>query len=362
MNNYYSIDEENRIDAEHSILRSGKANDVVLCKYESVSCIRCCLPHIGGDTHMEDSEDTRNALRKSDSNAYSLRYAGRYLGPRSILMKFTNYNPLKDPRIEASQYEDSLPDVGREEMERRFTERRRLFLDLYDRRQPRQSLQRYMKAAQESEGYRYKHGASAGPVTQYFGGSVPKRAHQSGELPECQLLGFVDAKETVGCMAHPLAEASQGYDGRDQAGFFNHTGCCENVGCQASYEFKFLSQSALKYSRHATSVLVYYLRSYDHLLQMVDEPAILDALSLDQLVAFTNALYEEWPLRNSQHPPVSDSALMNSLAVLSASIPLSERILYIALDTWFSPDRFARQLQQARAHISGALKRLKSRE
>ena len=225
-------------------------------------------------------------------------------------MKFKNFNPLKDPKIEASQYEDSFPDVGREEMEKRFSERRDLFLDIYDREQPRQSLPQYMKAAQRNEGYTYKPEASTGLVSLFLGGSVPTKHLQKGELPECQLLGFVDGKRTVGCMAHPLAETSQGYDGRDQVGFFNHTDCCRNVGCEASKEFKFLSTSAMKifdkavdgmswyeYSRHATSVLVYYLRSYDHILQRLDERELLDTLTLEQLVEFTNALYDEWPMR-----------------------------------------------------------------
>ena len=225
-------------------------------------------------------------------------------------MKFKNFNPLKDPRIEASQYEDSFPDVGREEMERRFSERRRLFLDIYDREQPRQSLALYMKAAQRNEGYTYKPAATAGLVSLYLGGSVPTKHLQKGELPECQLLGFVDGIRAVGCLAHPLAEASQGYDGRDQVGFFNHTGCCGSIGCEASKEFTFLSASAMKifdkavdgmswyeYSRHATSVLVYYLRSYDHVLQRLDEEELLGLLTLERLVEFTNSLYDEWPMR-----------------------------------------------------------------
>lgn len=51
------------------------------------------------------------------------RHQGRYLGPGGLVMKFANFNPLKDPIIEASQYEDAFPDVGREEMERRFAGR-----------------------------------------------------------------------------------------------------------------------------------------------------------------------------------------------------------------------------------------------
>jgi hypothetical protein len=356
-------------------MRSGEANSTNLCQYKNVSCVRCCLTHIGGDSHMEDSEGKRAALFNRDEHAYRLKYSGRYLGPRNILMKFKNFNPLKDPRIEASQYEDCFPDVGREEMERRFSERRRLFLKIYDREQPRQSLPRYMNAAQRNEGYQYKPAASAGPVSLFIGGSVPTKHLQKGELPECQLLGFVDGKKRVGCMAHPLAKTSQGYDGRDEVGFFNHTGCCDSVGCEASREFRFLSAAALKifdkaidgmswyeYSRHATSVLVYYLRGYDHIVQRLDEREPLDALTLEQLVAFTNSLYDEWPLRKTdwsvRHHLSDDSPHMNSLEILTTDIPLAERIMYIALDTWFLQDHFAIQLQQARDQIDRRIETL----
>jgi hypothetical protein len=373
-----SAEQEKRIHLEQGIMRSGEATDASLCQYKNVSCIRCCLPHIGGDSHLEDSEEKRTALFKRSHLAYHLKYSGRYLGPGNLVMKFRNFNPLKDPQIEASQYEDSFSDVGREEMERRFSKRRDLFLDLYDREQPRQSLPRYMKAAQINEGYGYKHTASSGPVSLFLGGSVPTKHLQKGELPECQLLGFVDGKRTVGCMAHPLAETSQGYDGRDQVGFFNHTGCCESIGCEASKEFKFLSASAMKifdkvidgmswyeYSRHATSVLVYYLRSYDHILQRLDERELLDALTFEQFVKFTNTLYDEWPFRKPDwsvyhHHLSHDSDPMNSLDILSTDIPLAERMMYIALDTWFLRDHFAIQLQQARDHLEGRIEFLRS--
>ena len=348
-------------------MRPGEAIDRSLCQYKNISCVRCCLPHIGGDSHLEDSEEKRAALFKRSKLAYHLKYSGRYLGPGNLVMKFRNFNPLKDPQIEASQYEDSFSDVGKEEMEKRFSARRDLLLDLYDGKQPRLSLPRYMKAAQRQEGYRYRPEASTGPVSLYLGGSVPRKHLQKGELPECQLLGFVDGKRTVGCMAHPLAETSQGYDGRDQVGFFNHTGCCRNIGCEASKEFTFLSTSAMKvfdkavngmswyeYSRHATSVLVYYLRAYDHLLQRLDERELFDTMTLRQLVEWTNTFYDEWPMRK----PISDTELntsslasMNSLDILSMDIPLAERMMYIALDTWFLQDHFAIQLQQARDHV-----------
>jgi hypothetical protein len=375
----YSTEQANRTLAEQEMMRSGEATDVNLCQYKNVSCVRCCLPHIGGDSHMEDSEEKRSALVHRNNLDHPLKYSGRYLGPGSIVMKFKNFNPLKDPQIEASQYEDSFPDVGREEMEKRFSERRDLFLDIYDREQPKQSLPQYMKAAQRNEGYKYKPAANAGPVSVFLGGSVPAKPYQKGELPECQLLGFIDGERTVGCMAHPLAETSHGYDGRDQVGFFNHTDCCRNVGCEASKEFVLLSRSAMEifdkavdgmswyeYSRHATSVLVYYLRSYDHILQKLDERKLLGSLTLGQLVEFTNALYDEWPLRkpdwNVRHLPNAirvpefpvsgcDSDRMNSLDILSTDIPLAERMMYITLDTWFLPDHFATQLQQARDHV-----------
>jgi hypothetical protein len=349
-------------------MRSGRAADVNLCQYRTVSCVRCCLPHIGGDSHMEDSKEERLALFHRNRSAYRLRYSDRYLGPDNVVMKFRSFNPLKDPKIEASQYEDSFPDVGKKEMERRFSERRKLFLELYDREKPGQSLPRYMNAAQKNEGYRYRPAVSRGPASLFLGGSVPKKHLAQGEMPECQLLGFVDSEERVGCLAHPMAETSRGYDGRDRVGFFHHTGCCISVGCEASREFRFLGTAAMKifdkavaglswyeYSRHASSVLVYYLKSYDHILQRLDERELLDTLTLEQLVDFTNTLYDEWPLREqgegAGHLPNSDSGRMNSLDILSADIPLDERILYIALDTRFLQDRFAMQLRLARDHV-----------
>jgi hypothetical protein len=365
---FLSMEEEKRIHAEQEILRSGKAANVSLCQYQNVSCVRCCLPHIGGDSHMEDSPEKRAALFHKDKHSYYLRYSNRYLGPGNILMKFRNFNPLKDPRIEASQYEDSFPDAGKEEMEQRFSERRSLFLNLYNREQARESLPQYMKATQSHEGYTYTHKMNSGLASLYLGGSISSPRGQKGELPECQLLGFVDETRRVGCMAHPLAESSQGYDGRDQVGFFHHTGCCDSVGCEASKEFPFLSASARKvfdkaidgmswyeFSRHATSVLVYYLRCYDFLMQKLEEKDLLDRLTLKQLVEFTNSLYDEWPLKNQRWnaPPAAAVELpMNSLQILSSDIPLEERILHIALNTQFLPEHLPLQLQQARNHIS----------
>jgi hypothetical protein len=365
MNMSHSAEQAERIYAEQTIMRSGEVGTVSLCQYRNVSCVRCCLPHIGGDTHMEDTDEERNTLFRQNPQAYRRKYSGRYLGPGKILMKFNNFNPLKDPKIEASKYEDSFPDVGRAEMEKRFSERRNLFLATYNREQPRRSLTQYMSSSQKQEEYTYAFEVTTGLASLFLGGSSPRKQPRKGELPECQLLGFVDGQNRVGCMAHPLAETSQGYDGRNQVGFFHHTGCCASAGCEASKEFRFLSSSALaifdkvvdgmswyEYSRHTTSVLVYYLRSYDCLLQKLDERGYLDTLILEQLVAFTNALYDAWPLR--QPVTNNDSSRMNSLEILSTSIPVSERILYIALDTCFLRNHFDEQLKEARVHIAKA--------
>jgi hypothetical protein len=82
---FYSAEQEKRILAEQEIMRSGEATDVSLCQYKNVSCVRCCLPHIGGDSHMEDSEEKRAALFKRSNPAYHPKYSGRYLGPGNIL-------------------------------------------------------------------------------------------------------------------------------------------------------------------------------------------------------------------------------------------------------------------------------------
>ncbi|MEJ2108369.1 MAG: hypothetical protein P8Z37_00350 [Acidobacteriota bacterium] len=333
---FYFPDQDHRIHAELEILRSGKTNGANLCRHGNVSCVRCCLPHIGGDPYKEGTD--------------------RYIGPGGIRMLFRNFNPLNDPGINASQYEDSLPDVGREEMERRFTERKKLFLALFDPKHPRSTLNRYIQAVQSRERYSYKPQATSGPVSLFLGGSVPKSNFQKSELPECQLLGFVDPKGRVGCMAHPMAETSGGFDGRDLVGFFQHTGCCDSVGCEASKEFRHLSRSAMKifdkavdgmswyeYSRHATSVLVYYLRGYDYIIQSLEKSEILDTLTLKQLVRFTNSLYDTWPLKKSDRTEYP--------GILTMDIPLAERITYLALNTGFSGDHGNQQLNQARKHI-----------
>ncbi len=363
-----SAERDARIHLGLEIMRSGSASNVTLCRFENISCVRCCLPHIGGDSHLEDSEKRRLASCGATGPALRIGQTSRYLGPNALVMKFRNVNPLKDPGIEASQYEDSFQDVGREEMERRFTERRRLFLEIFDPVRPRQSLPRYMKEAQQNEGYTYTPAVRTGPASLFLGGSVGTGNQEKGGLPECHLLGFVDGEGTAGCLAHPLAETSHGYDGRDRVGFFHHTGCCANVQCQASVEFRHLSPAAFEvfgrtvrgmswyeYSRHATSVLVYYLRSYDHVLQNLAARDVLSAWTLEDLVAFTNALFDGWPLRElerkAEPPDRNGSASMDPLEILSADIPLAERILYIALGSRFSRNHFTIGLERARAHI-----------
>ena len=111
-------------------------------------------------------------------------------------------------------------------------------------------------------------------------------------------------------------------------------------------------------------MLAYYLRCYDHILQRLDERELLDTLTLQQLVEFTNALCDEWPLRNpdwsERHPPSHDSDPVNYLDVLSTDIPLAERLMYIALDTRFLRDHFVMKLQQARDHIDRHIEDLRS--
>jgi hypothetical protein len=85
-----------------------------------------------------------------------------------------------------------------------------------------------------------------------------------------------------------------------------------------------------EYSRHATSVLVHYLRSYDHILQRLDERKLLDALSLKRLVAFTNALYDEWPLRK---PDSSEAHPLNAIRI--PEFPISDIVFGTSSVSWF---------------------------
>jgi hypothetical protein len=90
-------------------------------------------------------------------------------------------------------------------------------------------------------------------------------------------------------------------------------------------------------------------------LQRLDKRGILDTLTLKQLVDFTNSLYDKWPIGKPDWSVrlylESDSDRMNALELLSTNTPLAERIMYIALDSWFMQDHFDIQLQQARNFI-----------
>jgi len=111
------------------------------------------------------------------------------------------------------------------------------------------------------------------------------------------------------------------HDGREQAGFFKNTDSCRVCDCAPSKEFGYLSDSSRKvferftkgmswyeYSRHSTAVLVYYLRSYDYLIQKLDENGILEDLPLEKIVEFTNSLFETWPLKESHRGVFHESS------------------------------------------------------
>jgi len=51
---------------------------------------------------------------------------------------------------------------------------------------------------------------------------------------------------------------------------------------------------------------------------------------------------------------------MSSLDILSTDILLAERMMNIALDTWFLQDHFAMQLQQVRDHVERSIDALHS--
>ena len=83
----------------------------------------------------------------------------------------------------------------------------------------------------------------------------------------------------------------------------------------------------------------------------------------EQVAEFTNTLYDEWPLRKpdkiANHRQSHGPVAMSSLDILSADIPLAERMMYIAMDTWFLKKHFALQLQQARDHVEKRIEALR---
>ena len=110
-----------------------------------------------------------------------------------------------------------------------------------------------------------------------------------------------------------------------------------------------------EYSRHATSVLVYYLRGYEYIIQLLKDVGRADIPTLSRLVEFTNELYDNWPLRN--HEKVADdeanpdSDQMDSLEILSIDIPLTERMFHIAIGSELCRDSFAARLNEARTFV-----------
>jgi hypothetical protein len=65
-------------------------------------------------------------------------------------------------------------------------------------------------------------------------------------------------------------------------------------------------------------------------------------------------------LQNLRNHLGYDSVRMGSLDILSTDIPLAERMMYIALDTWFLRNHIAAQLQQARDHVERHIETLRN--
>lgn len=292
----YSAEQVEHIKEMKKALHASEPKGISLCQYNGVSCVRCCLPHIGGDSIREEV---------LEGEKQSVNY-DRYLGPGEILMKFNNFHPMSPPEFEISHYEDSFEDAGKEENEMRFARRRELFFEVFDPQKPEVTLASYVNQIQAEEGYCHDPESDSAEALfhVYFPGSIDTKG-KGGELPECHLLGFID-DQTVGCLGHPAAEHMQGFDARQDFGFFK-TDSCVKCSCDWSEEFQYLSDSALKvfdkaiegmswydYSRHGTAVLVAYLRSYDHIMQKLDEKDLLEDISLQQIAELTNNLYENF--------------------------------------------------------------------
>ena len=152
---FYSKEQCESIIAKEKVLHSTREHDVSLCQYKGKSCVRCCLPHIGGDSHMEISNNESIKSFNANNLRHHLRYGNRYVGFGGILMKFRSYHPLRKPKFEVSHYEDSFEDVGQEEMERRFSGRTALFSESFDSSCSVKSLETYVKAIHDKERYNY---------------------------------------------------------------------------------------------------------------------------------------------------------------------------------------------------------------
>jgi len=232
------------------MLHSTKTSGFSLCQYKNLSCVRCCMPHIGGDSHMEDSADARLKLFNENYSAYYQRYGDRYVGPNGAIMKFVNFHPFKQPNFEVSHYEDSFKDAGREEMEKRFSRRRELFLEMFDIKKPKESLRKYAAKIHHEEGYNYKPEPFRSFGALILGGSVHIPKNEKGKLPECHLLAFLDENKKAGCLAHPLAETSKNLIGlKEVFSYFaiSHTSCMRNQP-NLTFAFDFLCLVLLKTS------------------------------------------------------------------------------------------------------------------
>ena len=294
---FYSQDQVEAMEQYEKQLHDLSNNGASLCQFKGRSCVRCCMPHIGGDSHLFDHDaDNRS------NNVY------RYLGPDGLLMQFNNFLVRGNPSFSVSKHEDSFEDVGKEEMERRFRERTQLFQEIFDPEDPLKSLQEYEEKIKEISGYSYKSTKEnmAGQMAAMFcGGSV--RFDEKAALPECFLLGVLSDEKSIGCLGHP--KANNGFEGRKEAGYFRNSSC-SGCSCTISKEFGYLSDVALEifdnatknmswyeYSRHSTAVLVSYLRAYDYLLQKMAEKIDVVSLPLSELTLLINRFYDQWSFR-----------------------------------------------------------------
>jgi hypothetical protein len=352
---FYSPEQVQRIERVNAVLNSSKDNERSLCQTGEQSCVRCCLPHIGGDSPYEHSKDERTGAFNEDNQLFEVNHENRYVGPQGLLMKFSNIDPLGKIGFSISHFEDSFEDVGKEEMDQRLARRRELFKEVFDPNNPSESLKVYTERIQQEESYGYhpEKDSFRGLGALFMGGSIYFGDHGKDELPECHMLGFIDDdQKRVGCLAHPLSDLSEGFDGRMEQGFFAGNDSCVGVNCSPSKNFKYLSDSALKvfdktmggmswydYSRHATGVFVSFLRGYDHIIQMLDQKGKLDSMSLEGLVEFTNELFDNWkfmaPRRNRAHRlediripqfPVSGEIVNGKIDIFSGSLEDATRL------------------------------------
>jgi len=305
----YSNEQVKRIDAIREIIHSSEKKEISLCQYNKLSCVRCCLPHIGGDSSQGLPPNKLEEIQNKDKQKWFREFENQYVGPNGTKLKFISIHPRVEPKIEVSHYENSFQDVGKDEMEKRFKKRRNVFLGKYDPNNAHKTLEEYITSIKKEEKYSYKENNNTGFFTLFFGGDIPVKKNN---LPECHLLANIG--DRVGCLGHPLAPESKGVDGRELVGFFKETDSCRRASCEWTKEFQYLSNSALKvfqkatkgmswyeYSRHSTIVMVAYLRAYDFLFEMMDKQGKLDNQPLDKLFEFTNKLSDNWEFKSPKH-------------------------------------------------------------